>query len=524
MMEWCGRPEFPEIVDMFSPSRDSEPLNIVVAGSEAFPFAKTGGLGDVLGALPDALTRLGHKPVVMIPAYREIRRCGRPIEDTGLRFSVPIGNKSVAGGLLRGTLPGADTPIYFIRQDEYFDRPGLYAENNQGYVDNCERFTFFSRAVLEACRALELPVDVMHCNDWHTGLLPVYLKTEYRAVPRFQRTISLMTIHNMEHQGEFWHWDMTLTGLDWGYFNWRQMEAYGKLNLLKSGLVFADAINAVSPRYAEEIQTPDFGCRLEGVLSSRRDDLAGIINGVDYDVWNPSRDKFLPMSYGPTKVREGKAAAKAALQQQLGLEVRQNVPLVGFIGRLVSQKGVDLILDVLREWVRKQDVQWAFLGGDGDPRLGDELAKLAAANPQRVAARIEKSEELAHRIEAASDLFLMPSRFEPCGLNQLYSLKYGTVPVVHAVGGLANTVVDASPENIRACSATGFSFQGAHASRFEEVLLRACDVYRNQPQVWADIQRTGMSQDWSWDRSARDYVDLYRRTIAKAMHGEAATV
>lgn len=502
---------------------DREPLHIVVAGSEAFPFAKTGGLGDVLGALPTALKRLGHQPVVMIPAYRDIRKCGRPIEDTGLRFSVPIGGRAIGGGILRGMLPG-DVPIYFLRQDDYFDRPGLYAENNQGYVDNCERFTFFNRAVLEACRALELPVDVMHCNDWHTGLLPAYLKTEYRGVPRFQRTVSLMTIHNMEHQGEFWHWDMTLTGLDWGLFNWRQMEAYGKLNLLKSGLVFADALSTVSPRYAEEIQSPEFGCRLEGVLGYRRNELSGIINGVDYDVWNPSRDKFLPHPYGPTNFAEGKAAAKVALQQQLGLEVRPNVPLIGFIGRLVSQKGVDLVLDVLREWVRTQDVQWAFLGGDGDPKLADELLRLAASHPQRVAARIEKSEELAHRIEAASDLFLMPSRFEPCGLNQLYSLKYGTVPVVHAVGGLANTVVDASPENLRSCAATGFVFHGAQAARLQETLTGAIDVYRTKPQVWADVQRTGMSQDWSWDRSARDYVELYRRTQARVLRSETASV
>jgi starch synthase len=502
---------------------DSTPLHIVIAGSEAFPFAKTGGLADVLGALPAALERLGHKPVVMIPAYRGIEKGGR-IEDTGLRFSVPIGTKHVAGGVLRGTLPGSDTPIYFIKQDEYYDRPGLYADKNQSYVDNCERFTFFNRAIIEAVHLLDLKADVVHVNDWHTGLLPVYLKTEFRDVPRFRNTASLMTIHNMEHQGVFWHWDMLLTGLDWSYFNWRQMEAYGQLNLLKSGLVFSDGINTVSPRYAQEIQTPDFGCGLDGVLRSRAADLTGIINGVDYAVWNPTTDKFLPKAYGPQNVREGKAAAKAQLQHQLGLEVRADMPLVGFIGRLVPQKGIDLIVDVLREWVRTQDVQWAFLGGDGDPKLGDELARLAGGNPQKVAVRIEKSEELAHRIEAAVDMFLMPSRFEPCGLNQLYSLKYGTVPVVHAVGGLANTVVDASPENIRSGNATGFSFSGATAARFEEVLFRACTMFRGQPESWAKLQQNGMNQDWSWDRSARDYVDLYRRLIAKTRQPEAVGV
>jgi len=500
---------------MLNHSRDASPLNVLIAGSEAFPFAKTGGLGDVLGALPPALERLGHKPVLMIPAYREIRRCGLPIEDTGLRYAVPIGGKTVGGGLLRGVLPGSGVPVYFVKQDEYYDRDGLYAEKNVGYLDNAERYIFFSRAVLEAVRLLDLNVDVLHCNDWHTGLLPAYLKVECRGVPRYEGVASLLTIHNMEHQGEFWHWDMLLTGLDWGFFNWRQMEAYGKLNFLKAGLTFSDAVSTVSPRYADEIQTPDFGCRLEGVLQSRRADLSGIINGVDYSVWNPATDKFLPQAYGPANVREGKAAAKAALQQKLGLEVRPDAPLLGFIGRLVEQKGIDLIVAVMQEWVRTQDVQWVVLGGDGDPKLGAELADLARLYPQKVAVRIEKSEELAHLIEAASDVFLMPSRFEPCGLNQLYSLKYGTVPLVHAVGGLANTVVDSSRDNLQAGTATGFSFEGMNALRLDEMLRRACDAYHKRGDVWQQLQQTGMEQDWSWDRSAADYVDLYRRILGK---------
>lgn len=505
-------------------SGEGDPLNILIAGSEAFPFAKTGGLADVLGALPSALERLGHKPVVIIPAYREIYKCGRRIDKTGLQFGVPIGNKLVEGTLLRATLPGTETPIFFVEQPEYFDRPGLYADKNQSYLDNCERFTFFCRAVLEATRLLDLHVDVLHCNDWHTGLLPVYLKTEFRDDARFRRTVSLMTIHNMEHQGVFWHWDMLLTGLDWGYFNWRQMEAYGQLNLLKSGLVFADAVNAVSPRYAEEIQTPEFGCGLEGILSYRRDDLAGIINGVDYSVWDPAHDKFLPKQYGPKNVKEGKAAAKAELQKRWGLELKPDTPLMGMIGRLVPQKGVDLILDVMNNWVGKQDVQWAFLGGDGDPQLGEILARLARDNPKQVAARIEKSEELAHLIEAAADMFLMPSRFEPCGLNQLYSLKYGTVPVVHAVGGLANTVVDVTEASLESGTATGFAFHGGQSMHFEGVLATACDFYRNHREAWSKLQQTGMAQDWSWNRSARDYVDLYRRTRQRSGRCEAVAV
>jgi starch synthase len=281
--------------------------------------------------------------------------------------------------------------------------------------------------------------------------------------------------------------------------------------MLKAGLVYCDAVSTVSPRYAQEIQTPEFGCRLEGVLQHRRNELSGIINGVDYGVWNPERDRFLPKAYGPANVVEGKAAAKAALQKKLGLEVRPDAPLLGFIGRLVEQKGVDLILAVMTERLRTDDAQWVVLGGDGDPKLGEQLKQLAAQYPSKVAARIEKSEELAHLIEAASDVFLMPSRFEPCGLNQLYSLKYGTVPLVHAVGGLADSVVDATPENLQNKTATGFSFSGMTAMKLDDTLGRALDTYRNKPAVWLQLRQTGMSQDWSWDRSAKDYVELYRR-------------
>jgi starch synthase len=498
---------------MQTPAANGQPLHIVLAGSEAFPFAKTGGLGDVLGALPGALERLGHQPVLFIPAYREIRKCGLPIEQLNVRYEVPIGTKMVGGGLAKALLPGSRVPVFFVQQNEYFDREGLYAEKNVGYSDNAERFIFFNRAVLEAIRLLDLPVDVLHCNDWHTGLLPAYLKLEYRGVPRFENVASLLTIHNMEHQGDFWHWDMLLTGLDWSHFNWREMEAYGRLNMLKAGLVYADAVSTVSPRYAQEIQTPEFGCRLEGVLQHRRDDLFGIINGVDYAVWNPATDKFLPVKYGPRDVTAGKAAAKTLLQQKVGLEVRADVPLFGLIGRLVEQKGVDLVLAVMQEWARTKDAQWVILGGDGDPKLGAESANLARFYPQKIVARIEKSEELAHLIEAASDVFLMPSRFEPCGLNQLYSMKYGTLPLVHAVGGLADSVVDASLENMRIGAASGFSFSGATAMNLDAALNRARELYVNGRELWAKVQQAAMAQDWSWDRSAKDYVSLYQGMI-----------
>jgi starch synthase len=486
-------------------------LTVLIAASEAYPFAKTGGLGDVVGALPAALERLGHQPVVMLPAYSDIRRARLPIEDTGLEYSVAMGGKSVRGGLLRGTMPGSNVPIYFIKQDDYFARPALYGEKNSAYIDNCERFTFFCRASLEVARLLDLTVDVVHCNDWHTGLLPAYLKLEYKGVPNFERAASLMTIHNMEHQGEFWHWDMLLTGIDWRYFNWRQMEAFGKLNLLKTGLVFADGINTVSPRYAHEIQTPEFGCRLEGVLQHRSADLAGIINGVDYSIWNPKTDEHLVQTFDVDTLVDGKRTNKAALQRQLGLDVAPESPLFGFIGRMVEQKGIDLIIGVMEEWTPQGDAQWVLLGGNGDPRLEQRIRELANRHPRKVAFHNGYDETLAHRIEASADAFLMPSRFEPCGLNQLYSLKYGTLPVVHAVGGLANTVVDATPENVSSATATGFTFDRPNVRRLSDTLSTVYNTYRNQPDVWRQMQRTGMTQDWSWDRSAQDYVELYRR-------------
>jgi starch synthase len=485
-------------------------MNILLATSEAVPFAKTGGLADVLGALPRELARLGHHPVVMLPAYRHAKQCGQPIEPTGIKFSIPIGNKQVEGRLLKSTLPDSQVPVYLVEQDDYFDRDELYQVKGVDYVDNCERFVFFSRAVLESIRLLELQVDVLHCHDWPTGLIPAYLKIEYRGVPGYERIVSLFTIHNLAYQGNFWHWDMLLTGLDWKYFNWHQMEFYGKLNLMKTGLVFADALNTVSPRYAEEIQTQAQGRGLDGLLQQRRDVLSGIINGVDYHEWNPATDPHLATRYDVRNVTAGKAACKSALQTELGLPVLSQTPLVGVIGRLTDQKGVNLISGVMQNWLQESNVQWVLLG-TGDPKYHELFTHLAERWPQKVAVRLAFSEPLAHRIEAGSDIFLMPSEFEPCGLNQLYSLKYGTVPVVRATGGLANTVTDTTPETLAAGTATGFSFREYSITALAESLRRACAAYA-QPQVWSQIVSNGMQQDWSWNRSARDYVDLYQRT------------
>jgi len=485
-----------------------------MATSEAVPLAKTGGLADVCGSLPIELARQGHEVTLFLPAFRSARRSGVPLEATGVELTVPIGSKTVTGGLLKSRLPGSEVTVYLVEQDSYYDRKELYREAGQDYIDNCERFVFFCRAVMKAICRLSLPVDILHVHDWQTGLIPALLKIEYAAVPPLERTASVLTIHNLAYQGQFWHWDMALTGLDWKYFNWQQMEFFGHLNLLKTGIVFADALSTVSPRYAEEIQGPEQGCGLEGVLRTRRDVLRGIINGVDQQRWNPQNDPHLAMPYGVDHVAEGKAACKAALQGELSLPVQPRVPLLGLVGRLADQKGWDLLMPVLEDWATRHEVQWAILG-TGEPKYHEQLGLLAERHPSRIALRLEFSETLAHRIEAGADMFVMPSHYEPCGLNQLYSLKYGTIPLVRATGGLADTVTDLNDETLSAGTATGFSFRDYSSLALSETLERACNTYWQQPKVWSRLIHNAMRQDWSWARSAREYIELYTAALAR---------
>jgi starch synthase len=329
----------------------------------------------------------------------------------------------------------------------------------------------------------------------------------------------MLTIHNIAYQGSFWHWDMELTGVDWKHFNWREMEFYGNLNFLKSGIAFADLVTTVSPRYAQEIQSPPLSCGLEGILSHRRDDLSGIINGVDYRVWNPATDPhlatadFAGQNYNVDNYADGKRACKAALQREMGLPQIADQPLVAMIGRLANQKGFDLVADVIGQWAKSSPVQWVILG-TGDPMYHELLSSLAAAHPDRIAVRLEFSNELAHRIEAAADVFLMPSRYEPCGLNQLYSLKYGTVPVVHATGGLADTITNLTNETLAAGTANGLSFDSYTPIALAQTLERACQSYHNRA-LWDQLIRTGMQQDWSWRHSAQEYSRLYEHALAR---------
>ena len=316
-------------------------MNILFATAEAVPFCKTGGLGDVCGSLPRELSKLGHSPTVILPAFRNVFEQGIEIEPTGVTFQIPIGQKMVQGQFLKSLLPGSDVPVYFVEQPEYFDRPELYGEGGEEYRDNCERFTFFSRAVLEAVVSLDLGTDILHCHDWCAGLIPAYLKTLYRERAPFDQIASLYTIHNLAYQGNFWHWDMVLTGIDWKYFNWRQMEFYGNLSFMKSGIAFADSVSTVSPTYAREIMRPPLSCGLEGALQHRREDLFGILNGADYRDWNPATDHFLGKNtFDVDSFEVGKSACKSALQSEIGLPVRSEAPLLAAVGRLVDQKGV----------------------------------------------------------------------------------------------------------------------------------------------------------------------------------------
>jgi starch synthase len=494
-------------------------MRVLFVASEAAPFAKTGGLADVAGALPSALARLGCDVTLVIPAYRDAianaAAHGLPIEPTGMTFGVPIGTLTIEASILRSRLPakeGAASPpeVLLVANDDCFDRPTLYG-GPVDYPDNAARFTFFSRAAMElACRQ-ERPYDVIHCHDWQTGLVPAYQKLLYQSWPMVSRAKTLMTIHNMAYQGVFWQWDMLLTGLDWKYFNWEQMEFYGQLNLLKTGIVFADAITTVSPTYAREIQSAPGGCGLEGLLASRSGVLSGIVNGIDVDVWNPQTDPHIPRHYSEDSYEDGKYAAKVALAARLGHAAPDDRPLIAFVGRLAEQKGVDLVIELLGRLAGGGRAHFVVLG-TGNDGIEEALRRMAASFPDAIDLVIGFDEGLAHLVQAAADMMLVPSRYEPCGLTQLYAMRYGAIPIVRATGGLVDTVVDTTPDTLRAGTASGFVFESLDAVALEHAVVRALDAHADVA-LWKSLVQRVMQQDWSWDSSARDYLALYDRTV-----------
>ncbi|MHC4660099.1 MAG: glycogen synthase GlgA [Planctomycetota bacterium] len=487
-------------------------MKILYVSSEVVPFAKTGGLADVAGSLMPALAEGGAEASVFMPFYAGARRAAKDVSRTGVTFSIRVGRETFDAEVLKSQLPGADVTVYFLDAPALYDREGLYVSDGIPYPDNASRFIFFSRAVPEFIISAGLDVDIVHSNDWQSALVPVYLKTLYADNPRTSGICSVLTIHNMSYQGLFWHFDMELTGLDWSLFHWKRLEYYGKVNLLKGGIVFADAVTAVSERYAREIQTEEFGCGLEGVLAERTEDLAGILNGVDYAEWNPETDSYISANYSAADIAP-KARCKSDLQKRTGLPEKADTPLIGMVTRIVEQKGIDLVADAFVK-IMDLGVQMVILG-TGEPGYELQLRDLAERYPDQAAVFIAYDNKLAHWIEAGADFFLMPSRFEPCGLNQMFSMKYGTVPIVRFTGGLADTVVDATSANVKQRKATGFVFKQATPGALARCVGRAVEMYNGDRESFVKLQSAGMAQDFSWKNSARKYMELYNRIKRK---------
>jgi starch synthase len=479
-------------------------MKILYAASEAVPFAKTGGLADVAGSLPLALGELGHDVRLVMPRYRSVNSKQFGLKPAAI-FYVPLGSWQERCDVLQGRM-GKNVTVYFVDKNIYFDRPDLYRTPRADYTDNAERFTFFSRAVLELCRAIGFRPDIVHCNDWQTGLVPFFLRTLYGGAP-FERTKSVFTVHNLGYQGTFWHWDMRYLGIGWEHFTPEGIEFWGKISFLKAGLVYSDVVTTVSRTYSREIQTPEFGRGLEGVLAKRARDLYGIVNGIDYREWDPGRDASIAKKYGVLRPA-GKASCKEELLKALGLP-SSDVPLIGMVTRLVAQKGLDVLAEAIPEMMAL-GVQLVVLG-TGEERYHRILTGAAARYPGQVRVLLRYDDRLAKRIYAGCDLFLMPSQYEPCGLGQMIALRYGAVPVVRRTGGLADTVRD---YNRRTGGGTGFVFDDYTADALVECLKRAIALY-GDAKKWRLLMRSGMKQDFSWKRSAGEYLKVYRKAVSK---------
>lgn len=482
-------------------------LNILFAASEVAPLVVTGGLADVAGALPKALHAAGHDVRVVMPCYRSVAE-----EHRGEAIGTCIGHlggKEAFGLLRESRLPGTDIPLYLIEHEGYFGRAHPYQAGAYEFADNPERFAFFCAALLDAIPQTGWCPDILHAHDWHTATLPAYLRARYQGHPTWGRTKSIFTIHNLAYQGRYGREQYGITGLPWEYFHPEGFEYHGDVSLMKGGIAFADRLSTVSPRYADEIQTIEYGCGLDGLLRRRREALRGILNGVDYGVWHPSADKHLPAQYtaaDPT----GKAACRTALLAELGLPERGQ-PLLAMVSRLAWQKGIDLALAAIPAVIAQGYT--VIVLGSGEPALEHRLGELAGAYPAdlRVLTRFDVG--LSHRIEAGADFFLMPSRYEPCGLSQIYSLAYGTVPIVRATGGLCDTVRGLRRDGDNLGDATGFRFVPQTHQAIERATAQAREVFA-QPEAMAQLRDNGMREDFSWARSSTDYEALYREALA----------
>jgi starch synthase len=480
-------------------------MNIAFAASECVPFSKTGGLADVVGALPQALAGLGHKVCVYLPKYRQtklpkaeilLRSVTVPFDDQYRFCSVLDGGKS------------SGVQFYFIDYPPFFDRDALYGTPAGDYPDNAERFALFSRAVLEAAKILGVP-DIFHCHDWQTALIPVLLRTSYVDDPVFQSTATVFTIHNMGYQGLFPPDTLPLLMLPWDLFTMDKMEFWGKANFLKGALVFSDFITTVSRKYSQEIQTAEFGFGLDGVLRARSGTVTGILNGVDYNEWSPEKDKLIVRQYSAENL-EGKKECKYDLLRQFGVENAQNaeLPVIGIVSRFAAQKGFDLIAEVAEDLVRLP-VIFTILGS-GDKEYQDLFIKLNRQYPEKFALKVAYDNVIAHKVEAGADMFLMPSRYEPSGLNQMYSMKYGTVPIVRATGGLDDSVEQWDPGTGKG---TGFKFSPYSGAVLLATVHEAVLAFRDK-EGWRKLMLNGIKKDFSWMASAREYLKVYEKLVS----------
>jgi len=483
---------------------------ILFAASEVYPLVQTGGLADVAGNLPPALATLGFDVRILLPAYRGVRAAAGSVRDRGA-LTITATGETVH--LLEAVLPGHDdVPVYLLDAPDRFDRPGnpYQDEHKREWPDNAARFGLFGRVIELLARdaaGLDWQPDLVHCNDWHTGLAPALLSLHAA------RPATLFTIHNLLFQGSFPFETLADLGLPASFWSPAALEFHGNVSFMKGGLVYADAITAVSRTYAREITTPEFGCGLDGLLRHRGAALIGILNGVDYTVWDPRRDPHIPRHYWRDDL-EHKAEDKAALQRELGLEPHAGAALLAYVGRLTRQKGIDLILAALDALPAEVPWQLAVLGS-GEAEFETALLAAAAKRPGQMAVRIGFDEALAHRIQAGADMLLMPSRFEPCGLTQLYALRYGTVPVARATGGLVDTITDADAAGLRAGTATGFLFRAAEAAALREAVQRGLALFASDPAAWRRIMLAGMGADFGWEACARHYAALYRQLLTR---------
>jgi starch synthase len=479
------------------------PLHVALVSPEITPFAKTGGLGDVLGTLPKALKQLGVRVSLFMPAYRSVLKGDFKLENTGVRFTVPVSARREMGSLWKAeTVDGI--PVYLIRADRYFEREYLYSTPEGDYSDNAERFVFFNRAVLEILKSD--PPDILHTNDWQSALAIAFLKAQPELYPELSSVKTVFTVHNLGYQGHFLQSDWHLLNLDGRFFTYHFIEFYRKINFLKAGLVFADAITTVSPTYAEEIKTAEQGFGLEGVFQERADKLFGIINGVDYDIWNPETDLHIARKFN-LKNLAGKRVCKDEIQQIFNLPQNPDIPLVGMVTRLSAQKGVDLLREAVDE-LFSRNLQFVLLG-TGDRFNQDFFSRLPAWYPEKAGVQIAFDESMAHKVIAGCDLLFMPSYYEPGGLTQLYALRYGTIPIVRVTGGLKDTIEEF---DLKTGKGNGFVFGPFKVTNLLSSVDRALSIFQHKSE-WRTLVRNAIVADFSWTRSAQEYLNLYKELV-----------